>query len=105
MNELNIKVGDKVISGYPHSVSIGTVVNITPKSKDIVVDFGGYKETFGCDGWSKGDGFFSTKIRLLTPEIEKEIEEYILVKKCRNKVEQCKLTGEQAKKILQILEE
>ena len=40
-NNLNLKIGDRVIRNYSNSLptSIGTVVNITEKRGDYVVDF------------------------------------------------------------------
>ncbi len=108
MNNLNVKVGDKVVL-YNHfgcALSVGIVVKITEKSKDIVVDFGQYKETFSSDGWGKDrDIWYSSQIFLLTPEIEKQLRQERIIRKCRDTFGKKKdLTFEQAEKILKILE-
>lgn len=107
MNNEEFKIGDKVIrnyrSGYP--TSIGTVVNITKKRRDVVVDYGNYKETYASDGWRRGGNVWShSYIQLLTPEIEEEIRQSNLIRKCRDAFEKKKdLTATQAEKILEIL--
>lgn len=105
---MDFRVGDKVVRNYRYdlgSVSIGTVVKITPKRNDIIVDYGHYKETYSKDGYTKGDVWSRSYIRVLTPEIEKEINDMKIINKCRNifKKKSSKLTVEQAEKILKIL--
>lgn len=106
---LNLKIGDKVIRNYRsrYPTSIGTVVNITKKRGDVVVDYGNYKETYTSDGWQRGGDIWSRScIQLLTPEIEEEIRQSNLIKKCRDAFEKKKdLTATQAEKILEILNE
>lgn len=48
---MSFNIGDKVIRNYRNSLptSIGTVVNITQKRRDVVVDYGNYVEIFGRD--------------------------------------------------------
>ena len=55
-NNLNLKIGDRVIKNYENSLptAIGTVVNITEKRGDYVVDYGNYKETYRYDGCQRG---------------------------------------------------
>lgn len=107
MNNLNVKVGDRVVlchvnMGY---VSTGTVIKITEKRKDIVVDYGRYKETYSSNGWQKGSGFCCSYIKVLTPEIEEQLRQAEIIRKCRDTFEKKKdLTFEQAEKILKILE-
>ena len=108
MNDQEFKVGDKVISsavsGFGSQV-IGTVVKITEKRKDVVVDFGNYKETYDRTGWQKGgDIWYKSKIQLVTPEIEKDIRQKSLIRECKEKFKNTKITYEQAVKILEILE-
>lgn len=109
MNNEEFKIGDKVIrnyrSGYP--TSIGTVVNITKKRGDVVVDYGNYKEKYASDGWQRGGDIWShSYIRLLTPEIEEEIRQSNLIRKCRDEFNKKKvLTADQATRILEILSE
>ena len=107
MNNLNLKIGDRVIRNYGNSLptSIGIVVNITEKRGDYVVDYGNYKETYRYDGWQRdGDVWSRSHIQLLTPEIEERIRQINLVRKCRDAFEKKKnLTADQAEKILEIL--
>lgn len=105
---MDFRVGDKVVRSYRYdlgSVSIGTVVKITPKRNDIIVDYGHYKETYNKNGYTKGDVWSRSSIRVLTPEIEKEINDMNIINKCRNafKKKSSKLTVDQAEKILEIL--
>lgn len=100
------KVGDKVVT--TRSRVIGTVIRITPKRKDVVVDFGNYQSTFLPDGWERGgDIWFATIIEPLTPEIEREIKQNIIINKCKtlfhNKEKY--LTFDQASRILEVLED
>ena len=100
------KVGDKVVTA--RSRVVGTVIRITPKRKDVVVDFGSYQTTFRRDGWEKGgDIWSSSMIELLTPEIEQEIKEKRTIYKCKtlfhNKEKY--LTFDQAARILEVLED
>ena len=105
------KVGDKVIRNYttPNGrYIIGTVVKITDKRKDVVVDYGNFKETYNSTGTQKGGGsIWSTSfIQLLTPEIEESIRKSRLISQCKKEFEAKKdLTLEQAEKILEILRE
>ena len=108
MNDQEFKVGDKVISsnvsGFGSQVT-GTVVKVTEKRKDVVVDFGNYKETYDKTGWQKGgDIWFKSTIRLLTPEIEEDIRQKNIIYKCKEKLKNAKITYEQAVKILEVLE-
>lgn len=106
-NNLNLKIGDRVIRNYRNSLatSIGIVVNITKKRGDYVVDYGNYKETYKSDGWQRGGDVWSrSHIQLLTPEIEERIRQVKLVRECRDAFEKKKdLTADQAEKILKIL--
>ena len=106
-NNLNLKIGDKVIRNYGYSLqtSIGVVTNITEKRGDYVVDYGNYKETYRYDGWQRGGDVWSrSHIQLLTPEIEERIRQLNLIRKCRDAFEKKKnLTADQAEKILKIL--
>lgn len=106
-NNLNLKIGDKVIRNYGYSLqtSIGVVTNTTEKRGDYVVDYGNYKETYRYDGWQRGGDVWSrSHIQLLTPEIEERIRQLNLIWKCRDAFEKKKnLTADQAEKILKIL--
>lgn len=106
---MNFKIGDQVIRNYRDALpaSIGTVVNITKKRGDVVVDYGNYKETYRSDGWQKGGDIWTrSTIQLLTPEIQEEIRKINLIRKCRNIFEKKKdLTADQAERILAILSE
>ena len=102
------KVGDKVVT--TRSRVIGTVIRITPKRKDVVVDFGNYQSIFRPDGWQKGEDIWSsmsTIIEPLTPEIEREIKQNIIINKCKKlfKIKERNLTFDQAARILEVLED
>ena len=101
------KIGDKVVRNYDQagSFAIGTVVRITDKRKDIVVDYGNYKETYDRTGYERGGSiWYKSSIRLLTPEIEESIAKSRLISQCKKEFEAKKdLTLEQAEKILEIL--
>lgn len=101
------KVGEKVVSNsYSNSSkTIGTVIRVTQKRKDVVVDFGNYEETYNKDGKSKNNEiWFRSYIEPLTPELEKEIYDNRLIRKCIKVFENSTLNADQAKKILEILE-
>ncbi len=105
---MDFNVGDKVITKCfgIGSRSIGTIIKITPKRQDIVVDFGSYTETFDKTGWQKGgDPWYKSSIKLLTPEIEKELQDAALIRKCKDVFNKTKLTPELAAKILEVLNE
>lgn len=105
----NFNVGDKVVCNYGRNIrTIGTVVNITPKRGDVVVDYGNYKETYNSRGFQKGgDAWHNPYIELLTPEIQEDIRKTNLILECRKTFDmKCKqLTADQAEKILAILNE
>lgn len=98
-------VGDKVLLGN----SIGTVTNITPKKKDIKVDFGSYTMKFGFDGWTRDDIWHTKHIEKWTPEKQKIIDDKMLINECRKMFEDIcrlnKLTPDTARKIIGILRE
>lgn len=103
---MSFNIGDKVIRNYDTALptSIGTVVNITKKRGDVVVDYGNYKETYYPDGWQKGGYYWAAShIILLTPEIEENIRNVNLINKCRKMFENKDLTADQAERILTIL--
>lgn len=105
---MSFNIGDKVIRNYDIALptSIGTVVNITKKRGYVVVDYGNFKETYYPDGWQKGGyNWAASHIILLTPEIEENIRNVNLIKKCRKMFENKDLTTDQAERILEILTE
>ena len=106
---MSFNIGDKVIRNYRNSMptSIGTVVNITKKRGDVVVDYGNYKETYRSNGWQRGGDIWTKSIiQLLTPEIQEEMRKKNLIRKCRDAFEKKKdLTADQAERILVILTE
>lgn len=108
-NVMGFNIGDKVIRDYKNGMyaPIGTVVNITKKRGDVVVDYGHYKETYRSDGRQRGgDVRRTSSIQLLTLEIEERIRQNNLIRKCRNTFEEKKdLTADQAERILAILAE
>lgn len=102
------KVGDKVVKNYNGkncTGDIGTVIKITQKRKDIIVDFGDYKETYRSNGYTKStNAWYTNHIEHLTPEMENHMKENALIRKCERVFEKADITFEQAKKILEILE-
>lgn len=106
---MSFNIGDKVIRNYRTSLStsIGTVVNITKKRGDVVVDYGNYKETYRSNGWQRGGDIWTrSKIQLLSPEIQEEIRKINLIQKCWDTFAKKKdLTADQAERILVILTE
>ena len=106
--EKEFKVGDKVVRNLNHAgtFGVGTIVRITPKRKDVVVDYGNYTEIYDLNGWQKNsDIWCRSHISLLTPEIENEIECRKIVAKCKSEFGKATLTADQASKILEILGE
>ena len=100
-------VGEKIISVGSYGRIIGTVVKITDKRKDITVDFGGYTIIYDNRGWQKSrDSWHRDYLQVLTPEIEKEIEERKIIQKCIDmfKKAESELTAKQAEAIITLLE-
>lgn len=101
-----LKIGDKVVSQDKYQKAIGIIVKITPKRKDITVDFGNYTITFDNRGWEKGTDCWSKKyIKKCTHELEQVIECEQLRAKCNRLFDEQKnsLTHNQVKEILTIL--
>lgn len=90
---------------------VGTVLRITEKRKDVVVQFSDYKANYGLDGWEKRANVWSmTRIVPLTADIEEEVAHENRIDKCRElfnvvygKVST--LTDEQLDKVILILGE
>jgi hydroxymethylpyrimidine pyrophosphatase-like HAD family hydrolase len=104
---MEFNVGDKVVRSNGMSrKNIGTIIRITEKRKDVVVDFGSYKLTYNKDGLErKGDVWPKSHIKPLTPEIEEKIRQYEIINKCRVVFDKNrnKITADQAERILAIL--
>lgn len=102
---MKFNVGDKVVMSKRASRKIiGTVIKITEKRKDVVVDFGRYKLTYNIDGRERNCDVWSTShIEPLTPEIEEEIRQSEIINKCRIVFDKKKITADQAERILDIL--
>lgn len=108
MEQKNFKVGDRVVRNYNSNIHkyIGTIIKITEKRGDIVVDYGHFQERYDRSGWEKGDNYFyRSYITLLTPEIEEELRKEKVISECKQKMENIKLTYERAVKILEILKD
>ena len=104
MNQ-KFNVGDKVSRNK--TACIGTVVKITEKRKDVVVDYGNFKETYNLSGWQKGaDVWTGSMIYLLTPELEKSLEDSEVVGRCKKMLDAAKvsLTPDKARKIIDFME-
>jgi hypothetical protein len=102
---MEFNVGDKVVRDNGMSrKNIGTIIRITEKRKDVIVDFGSYKLIYNMNGWEKNcDIWARSYIKLLTPEIEEEIRQTEIIKKCRIVFDKKKITADQAERILAIL--
>lgn len=96
-------VGDKVICGN----RVGTITKITPKRKDIKVDFGDYTSVFGASGWTRGDIWNKQHIVKWTPELQKKIDDMSAIRRCQNLFEKASrdkmLTPDMARDIIEIL--
>lgn len=99
------KVGDKVSRNKTQC--IGTVVKITDKRKDVVVDFGNFKETYTQNGWTRSSSgvWNSSCIYLLTEELKKELDDKARIKACKYLLvkTQERVTAENAKRIIDFL--
>jgi hydroxymethylpyrimidine pyrophosphatase-like HAD family hydrolase len=104
---MEFNVGDKVIRSNGMSrKNIGTIIRVTEKQKDVVVDFGSYKLTYNKYGLErKGYVWPTSHIEPLTPEIEEKIRQYEIINKCRIVFDKNrnKITADQAERILAIL--
>ena len=101
-----LKIGDKVVSQNKYQKAIGIVVKITPKRKDITVDFGNYTITFDSRGWERSPDHWSKKyIEKCTFELEETVKCEQLRYKCIRLFDAQKytLTHDQVKEILTIL--
>lgn len=80
------EVGQKVVIKTRHGYGeVGTVLRITEKRKDVVVQFPNYKANYGLDGWEKGSDVWSmTKIVPVTADVEEEIAHLKKIYKCRD---------------------
>lgn len=104
---MEFNVGDKVVmSNRMSRKTIGTVIKITEKRKDVVVDFGSYTETYDMRGRKKNcDAWSMSYIKPLTPEIEEKIRQYEIINKCRVVFDKNrnKITVDETERILAIL--
>ena len=97
-------VGDKVIYGN----RIGKIINITPKRKDMTVDFGTHESVFDVYGRKRHrDKWDASQIVKWTPEGQKKIDDTIAIRRCQIMFENIsgrgKLTPDQAREIIKIL--
>lgn len=96
-------VGDKVICGD----RVGIITSITPKRKDIKVDFGDYALVFRADGWTYGDIWNKQHIAKWTPEGQKKIDDALAIRRCRKLFDKASmektLTPDMAREIIKIL--
>jgi len=81
MFEVGQKVVIKIGNGYGE---VGTVLRITEKRKDVVVQFPNYKASYDLRGWEKcSDVWSMTRIVPVTADVEKEIAHLKKISKCR----------------------
>lgn len=100
------KVGDRV--SLNRTVYFGTVVSVSPKRRDVTVDFGHFKAVYDSDGWRKGQRSWDTEyIVPVTEELRKKLADEAAVSKCKRLMHemQSKITADQARRIIAILEE
>lgn len=94
-------VGDEVVTAY---WQVGKVIRITPKARRVVVNFGNYEERFYPDGMLiDSDPYRYDRIRHMTPEIKRELEDRKAIKACKDALRKVNINAEQARKILEIL--
>ena len=103
--QMEFAVGDEVVTTY---WQVGKVIRITPKAKRVVVSFGNYEERFYPDGRLIDSDpyrpYCYDRIRHITPEIKKELEDRKTIKACKDAVKRANINAEQARKILEVLE-
>ena len=101
------KVGDKV--SLNKGLTIGTVIKITEKRQDVVVDFGRYCKKFSQTGREiGGDTWYSDTIYPLTEALEKEILDKKTVAKCKKILSDASnynITPDKARKIINFFEQ
>lgn len=110
MGELNVKVGDRVAlytRGYRRNASITKVTSVTPTGRIKVEDYNNIQfNKYGMEMGQKDSWIPRALLKELTPELEREIKEEEVIRKCFYKM-QCvkKLSYMQAVKILEALDE
>ena len=108
IEQKNFKVGDRVVNNYHNGgcKKIGTIIKITEKRGDVVVDYGYFQERYDRTGWEKSDNYFyRSHITLLTPEIEEELRKEEVINECKQEMEHTEITYEMAVKILEVFED
>ena len=106
MEDYRFHIGDKVVENYNKKAwknNTGTVIKITPKRKDITVDYGMYKKTYTKSGFLKNGGWDTSYIDVITPEMEKNMEERAFIRRCIDVFNTSEINIDQARKILAIL--
>lgn len=107
MEELKVKVGDKVLYRYNHWGSrierIETVVKVTPTGRIRIsgkdCQFNKCGEEMGVDAWHGG-----AYLSIPTEDDYKRIRENEAISKAESIMKNAKLTYDQAVKIIEILE-
>ena len=102
------KVGDKV--SLNKGLTIGTVIRITEKRQDVIVDFGRYCKKFSRTGSEigGGDSWHFDIIYPLTEKLEKEILDKRTVAKCKKILSDASnynITPDKARKIINFFEQ
>lgn len=108
MEELNVKVGDKLlftsIFQGTRTEKITKVIKVTPTGR-IRVEIAPEIQ-FNKDGSERGRlrGIYTLRsLSILTPEKEKELNEAAVIRRCRAVFDKTDLTYKQAQRILSIL--
>ena len=99
------QVGQTVVRySYGDITAIGTIIKISPKRKDITVEFKNFTETFDSTGY-KRERWASCQIAPMTDEIKRELADKSIIRLCISTFEKAKsnLSVESAKAILEIL--
>ena len=100
-------VGDKVVLN--DGICIGTVIRLTDKRQDVVVDFGRIHRKFSQTGREVGgDRWSCNRIQPLTDELQKKIQDRQIVAKCKRVLSDASLriiTPDKARKIINFFEQ
>ena len=101
------KVGDKV--SLNKGLTIGTVIRLTEKRQDVVVDFGKFCQKFSQTGRSLGgDVWHFDYIYPLTDELKQKVYDERIVTKCKKLLSDIKnynITPDKARKIIEFFEQ
>ena len=101
----DFKVGDRVVKFYSTTpMYIGTIINITPDSKNIVVDYESHTQRYDSNGVLADNP--QCYILHSTQELELKLEEQYLIERIERLLndKKKKLTKKQKEKLINFLE-